>query len=327
MNFQCKNCGGNMVFAPASQNMYCPYCDGENCESIDGNDSLTVCASCGGELTIGEFTSASRCPYCNNYLVFDKRVEGQYRPDTIIPFKLNKDMAVKAIEKEFKKRTFAPISFLSEKSLEDMAGYYVPFFLYDYHADGVYDGEGTKVRKWTSGNYDYTETSYYHIRREMSVEYDNIPVDASTDMDDKTMDLIEPYDYAQLTSFDPKYMSGFFGEVYNNTAEAYEERAKVKAVESAATILHQSISDYTFTSHTVDTTTLTGKDVDFALFPVWVYKYSWAGREFPFFINGQTGKVIGKTPISKLKVLLYSATLGGVIAIGIKLALMILEVF
>jgi len=304
-----------MVFSPKMQTMFCPYCDGTDCENKAGDTSLTVCASCGGEINVSEVTSASKCPYCGNYLIFDERVSGRFKPDTIIPFKIGKDNAVERMEMEFKKRIFAPVSFLSEKSLVDMEGYYVPFFLYDYKADSEYIGQGTRVRTWRSGDYDYTETSYYDVARKMEVLYDNIPVDASNEMDDKTMDLLEPFDYKGLMEFDPKYLSGFFGEIYNAGAEVYEDRAKKKAVDSASSLLHGSLNGYSTLRADVDRTTLTGRDVDFALFPVWLYKYKWMGREFKFFVNGQTGKVIGKTPISKLKVLLYGTTWAGCIVL------------
>lgn len=326
MRYRCKNCGGNMVFAPEKQQMLCPFCDGTDCEDRIGDESITVCPACGGELTTGEFTSASRCPYCNNYLIYESRVSCEYEPDSVLPFKICKKDAVGCIDREFKKRRFAPASFLSEKTLEEMNGYYVPFYLYDFKADGVYEGTGTKVRTWRSGNYDYTETSFYDVRRNMHVEYDNIPADASTEMPDETMDLIEPYDYEALTSFDPKYLSGFFGEVYNASKEAYEGRAKRKAVESAAALLHGSLSGYSSLSPRVDTTTLTPGKVDYTLFPVWIYKYEWKGTVYPFYVNGQTGKVIGKTPISKMKAFLYAGTAGLLTLACIEMILRIVEV-
>ena len=324
MNFQCKNCGGNMIFAPARQKMYCPYCDGEDTERVVGNDSLSVCASCGGEVDPGEYKSSDKCPYCGNFLVFDKRVSDAYKPDSIIPFKLDKEMAVDAMDKEFKKRLFAPISFLSEKTLEGMKGAYVPFFLYDFEAHSEYRGEGTKVRSWRSGNYDYTETSYYDVERRLEVTFDNIPADASFEMNDETMDLMEPYDYSDLMSFDPKYLSGFFGEVYNDTSDKFSERARKKATESADTLLKKSIGGYASLHASVDRTVLNDGKVDYALFPVWIYKYKFGGKDYNYYVNGQTGKVIGKTPVSKIKVLVYTLFSSGLLYLGLEAALGIL---
>ena len=315
-----------MVFSPEKQQMYCSFCDGTDCDYETGDGSLTTCSSCGGELTIGQFVSASKCPYCGNYLIFDERVKNEFKPDEIIPFKIGKKQAVEAMEKEFKKRKFTPVSFLSERTLGDMEGRYVPFFLFDFSARGEFSGTGTTVRKWRSGNYDYTETSYYDIQRLMDVSYDNVPADASEEMPDYKMDLIEPYQYEALTGFDPRYLSGFFGEIYNKTAAGYADRARAKADESAKKLLRDSVGGYASVSPVVERVSLTDGKVDYALFPVWVYNYKWKDRVFPFYVNGQTGKVIGETPISKLKVLLYSLTLGGIIYGVMLLILMILEV-
>ena len=73
-----------------------------------------------------------------------------------------------------------------------MEGIYVPFWLYDYGADYDFAGEGTRVRTWRSGDTEYTETSYFEVIRQMDVDFDRIPVDASIAMDDGIMDLMGP---------------------------------------------------------------------------------------------------------------------------------------
>lgn len=324
MNFQCKNCGGNMVYSPEHNEMFCPYCDGTACQEKKGDDSLTVCASCGGEITIDELTSSSKCPYCGNYIVFDKRVSDEYEPKFILPFKISKQKAVECMEEEFGKRTFAPASFLSDKTLVSMNGFYVPFFFYDYDTDSTYIGEGTKVRSWRSGNYDYTETSYYRVERRMRAKYDNIPVDASYAMDDSTMDLMEPYDYAELLKFDPKFMSGFFGEVYNDKEETFEPRAKAKVLSSAESLIRESLSGYSTLRAEVNNTDLAKKDVDYALLPVWMYIYRYGGKTYRYFVNGQNGKVVGVTPVSKLKVFIYGLTFSTLLGLIIELAFSLL---
>ena len=152
----------------------------------------------------------------------------------------------------------------------------------------------------------------------MEANFDNIPVDASFEMDDSTMDLMEPYDYSDLLSFDPKYLSGFFGEIYNDTAEHFADRAKKKASDSAEILMKRSIGSYNTLRADVDRTTLVDGKIDYSLFPVWIYNYKYGGKEYKFFVNGQTGKVIGKTPVSKLKVLIYTIFSTGLLYLGIE---------
>ncbi len=310
MIFKCKNCGGNVVYSPEQHKMYCPFC-----ESVDSEEkkterqSLSTCINCGGELHVTEFISASKCPYCDNYIVHDERVTGVYEPELIIPFTFSKDMTKKLLRDKFKSCVFAPGDFLSEVKLDSMTGLYVPFFMYDYHAQGYYDGEGTKIRTWISGDKEFTETSVYHIVRDMEADFGRMPVDASEAMPDSTMDLMEPFDYRALENFQEKYMSGFFAERFNQDDNVYEPRAAVKARADADSILKRSISGYnTLKSMQNSQVSLKRTDTNYALLPVWIYNYKYKGEDYRFHINGQTGKVIGRVPVSVKKVWGYGAT-------------------
>ena len=310
MVFKCKNCGGNVVYSPEKHKMYCPYCDSlESEEKETTGVSLTNCINCGGAIEVNEFTSASQCPYCDNYIIFDERVTGEYKPQLIIPFVFGKERVKLLMRDKFKASVFAPGDFLSEAKLNSMSGMYVPFWMYDYHVRGVFDGQGNKIRTWRSGNTEYTETSVYHIVRDMEVDFDKMPVDSSDAMPDATMDLMEPYDYKALESFKEEYMSGFFAERYNQDALSGEPRAVAKAKQDAESILKQSISGYVGVNSALNNqVTLQRTDTNYALLPVWIYNYKYKNEDFRFYINGQTGKIIGKVPVAAKKVWGYGAT-------------------
>ncbi len=314
MIFKCKNCGGNAVYEPARGKMYCPYCDSLDSEEKQCEQhGVSVCVNCGGELQIGDYTSASQCPYCSSYIIFDERVQGEYTPHLILPFKVTKEAVKKMLRDKFKSSVFAPSDFFSDAKLDSMQGMYVPFWLYDYQAKGYYDGECTKVRTWVAGDKQYTETSVYHVVREMDVAFDKVPVDASQGMPDSTMDLMEPYNYQALEAFRAEYMSGFYGERYNQNADDMEHRARTRVTQDASSMLHSSISGYTSKRATRDGVELSRTEANYALFPVWVYNYKYKDRDYRFHVNGQTGKIVGKVPILTGKVVGYGATVFGLI--------------
>ncbi len=312
MIFKCKNCGGNTIYSPEHKGMFCPYCDSEKSEERKHDlYNITSCPDCGGELEIGEHTSALQCPYCNNYIILNERVEGEYLPNKLIPFKFSKEMTKKLLKDRFKKCIFAPTDFLSEARLNSMHGEYVPFWMYNYNTHCEYRGEGTKVRTWTTGDLQHTETSYYDVERNMDITYQDIPVDACVGMPDNIMDLMEPYNYAELTDFAPEYMSGFDGEKYNMPSDLVENRARTKMQSSAETVLRQSISGYATLHQHHKSITPANTGTQYCLLPVWRYIYTYNDQQYPFYVNGQTGKVVGKVPISSKKVFAYGATLWG----------------
>ena len=57
--------------------------------------------------------------------------------------------------------------------------------------------------------------------------------------------------------------------------------------------------------------TESNRTVHYGLLPVWKYIYTYKEKEYPFYVNGQTGKIVGTAPISKGKVWAYAGTLWG----------------
>lgn len=326
MIYKCKNCGSNTVYNPEKGKMVCPNCTSENSEELVDAAEPRKCVMCGADVEYKDFTSATKCGYCGAYQILRERVEGEYEPQLILPFSVSKEKAVEILRKEFQSRLFTPRDFLSAASLEKMEGSYVPFWMFDYFGKYVFDGLGTKIRTWRSGDTEYTETSKYQVRRDLEMDFEKIPADASLGQEDGTMDLMEPYDYKELTGFEPKYLSGFFGEIYNDTADKFEPRAKQKAREAADECMNKSISGYSSVTTQKRDLNLTEKKTQYALMPIWVYTYRFHGKEYPFYVNGQTGKVVGKTPSSKERVLAVSASLFGVIMLTGGLLLKIMEV-
>ncbi len=355
MLFRCQNCGGNMVYSPKHGGMFCPYCDGTGCEervggagrmggldaAQDGNaaavggaaqeaetmkEGLTECVNCGAPLEIGKYNSTCKCAYCGSYVILDERVSGRYRPQRILPFQIGKEGVVKKMKEEFKSRIFTPESFLSEATLEEMKGMYVPFWLYDYKVHCGFSGRGTKIRVWTSGSTEYTETSHYRVERDMDMDFDQVPVDASIEMGDEAMDLMEPFDYGQLEGFSENYMSGFYGEIYNMEAGELEGRAEGKVGKDAESLLKETVTGYHTLAQEHKAVEAVRKGVCHALLPVWRYRYQYQGREYVFYINGQTGKIAGVAPVSKKKVLAYSGTVFALVWAAFTLLSHIVEV-
>ena len=313
MLFRCKNCGGNIVYNPEKKAMCCPHCESLDSEEKMATPQITEdnkvsCASCGAPIELKEHTSATRCPNCGTYGVLDERVTGKFLPHLIIPFKIGKETAKELLKKEFSKRPFTPSGFLSNASLDKMEGNYVPFFMYDYHSDMRYQATGTKVRTWTDGSYRYTETSYYDITREMFADFEKVPVDASIAMDDGLMDLIEPFDYGQLEQHQDKYLSGFLAEKYNMGERDLTPRAVTKVMNDSKAMMEATVVGYATVTNVHENINPIKKAVDYALLPVWEYIFSYQGKEYKYHVNGQTGKVLGKTPVAKGKVVAYGCT-------------------
>ena len=282
------------------------------------------CPSCGAELLCDATTAATSCPYCGNPSVLPGQFSGILKPDFVLPFKLSKEDAIKALKKHYLKKPLLPSTFSKANHLEEIKGVYVPFWMYDGEASGSAQFHATQVHTYTSGDYEITETSHYDVQRAGSIAFEKIPVDASSKMPDDYMDSIEPYDYAELKPFSTAYLPGFLADKYDVSVEDSRERADTRCEGSLLSALERTVSGYTTCNETSRDIHLKRGKVHYALLPVWILNTRWEGKDFLFAMNGQTGKLVGNLPVSTKRVIgLFAAIAAPLIAISVTTLLLL----
>jgi DNA-directed RNA polymerase subunit RPC12/RpoP len=325
--YKCLNCNAGLEFNPPTQNWKCNYCFSEFTkekldDAIKQEETLSEdmpeldsykCTSCGAELIADSTTSATFCLYCKNPTVIKNRFSGKFQPKSVIPFRLTQQQAKEIYTKWITKRKFVPSAFKQKTEIDKITGIYAPFWLFDCRADGVIDGEATKIRTWKQGEYNYTQTKHYRVLRQGNAEYQRIPVDASKKLDDKFMHLIEPYNYDDLTDFSMQYMSGFMAEKYDIEAAGAETVLKERVEGYLEDVLKKTVEGYSTYSVQNKEIALSDTSQDYSMLPIYLLINKYKEKEHIFIVNGQTGKVVGDTPISLSKQALFA----GVIFIAI----------
>lgn len=314
--YKCPSCGGNMLYNPEKKLLVCESCGSEkdpkevNESEIKEEDNKSEedglirykCPSCGAELVTDQFTSATICAYCGSPNIIEDRVSDNFKPDKIIPFKYDRNYTIKAIRNWCNDGLFSPADLLSKSNLDKVTGVYVPFWLYDIYTNTDMSAQGTRVRVYRRGDTEYTETSTYRVYRNVDAEFNKVPADASIKMDDKLMDLMEPFNYGELIDFDMSYMSGYMAEKYNYEADDLRERAIDRVDKYATELTRDTISGYDSVSVLNSNVKTNIENQQYVLLPVWIYNYRYKNNDYTFLMNGQTGKIIGKPPISKARI-------------------------
>lgn len=259
------------------------------------------CPSCGAELICDATTAATSCPYCGNPTVLPGQFTGGLKPDLVIPFKLNRDQAVAALEKYYKGKIFLPKSFKDHNHIEEIKGVYVPFWLCDCKMEGKAMYTGENVRSWRDGDYDVTETTYFNVLREGNLDFEMIPVDASSKMPDEHMDAVEPFDYSELKPFSTAYLPGFLADKYDVSQNDSMARISERAENSIKAEMKDTVRGYSMVVTDNENFSFENKGIKYALLPVWMLSTRWKDKNFLFAMNGQTGKLIGDLPVDKGK--------------------------
>lgn len=340
VQYKCPNCGGPLQWGAEKQSFCCEYCgsefteeqlktvfsdiennpldetvDEKSVEEFSNGTSLYICNSCGAEIIADETTAATFCYYCHNPTILQGRLSGEYKPSQVIPFKIERENAIKIFKDWCSKRWFLPSDFKSQQQLEKMSGVYIPFWLADCKSDADITAIAKKVRSWTSGDTRYTETKEYTAHRSAIIDFKKVPADGSSKAEDKLMDAIEPFDYNEMKPFSMSYLSGYMAEKYDIGKLDVLPRIKSRIEEASTSMLRETITGYTSVTITNQLINLIGTKWNYTLFPVWFMTYKHNGKSYYFAINGQTGKIAGTPPLSHAKALLFSAALGVVGAI------------
>ena len=330
--YKCPCCGGAVSFDSNAQKLKCPFCDteyevdalnqmSETSDIVHSEDKMDnwdvrsnrqfsddelngintyICKSCGGEI-IGDATlGASSCPFCGNPVVISDKFEGDLRPDLVIPFKLDKKTAKEAFLKHLSGKKLLPKLFRSENHIDEIKGLYVPFWLFDADVEGGVKYKATRTRRWSSGNYDYTEVKYYDIYREGNVSFMNIPADASVKMADDLMDSLEPFDFGEAVDFNTAYFAGYLADRYDSTVDDNIPRMNSRVKRSTEDVFRSTITEHYDTVSTENSfIDLQNGNVKYALLPVWILNTTWNGNKYTFAMNGQTGKFVGNLPMDR----------------------------
>lgn len=327
IEYKCPCCNGELTFNSDIQKMKCPFCDTEfDVETLKSYDDVLkeefvddmkweeeqpeiwdvpegmvgyICESCRGEIIADKTTVASRCPFCDNPVVMAGKLSGILKPDYVIPFKLDKEAAEKAFANHLKGKKLLPKTFKSETKIKEIKGVYVPFWLFDCDADAHITYRGTKVKRWSSGNYNYTETSHYQIVRGGLLGFEKVPVDGSTKMPDDLMDSIEPYNYNEMIDFQTAYLSGYLADKYDVDSDASKERANQRIKQSTEEAFRATVTGYATCIPSQSTVKISQGKIKYALLPVWMMNTEYKGEKYMFAMNGQTGKFVGNLPMDK----------------------------
>lgn len=335
-NYKCVACGADIFFKPELQKWKCDYCQSifekadlethlqeeeererKRREALGLSQSTRAeiqeeldtyhCENCGAEIIGENDTVATFCLYCKSPTIIKARMQGEFDPRFVIPFKIPQ----KEIESRFSKwiHSFflAPGSFKRESVIKNIRGVYAPVWLFwSKNTQFHFRGTGTRVRVWRSGKTEYTEESFFKVEREGTVSYQNIPIDGSTKLDNEAMSKIEPFDFKEMIPFSMDYMTGFFAERYDETKEDVKERAENRLLEYVKTAVNETIS-YDSYKDEAEEVKFGEVDADYSMLPIYILTNEYRGEKIQYLVNGQTGKIFGKVPIDKLKATLFTA--------------------
>ncbi|QZT37402.1 hypothetical protein K5X82_00570 [Halosquirtibacter xylanolyticus] len=337
--FACTNCGADLKYKAGTDHLSCDYCgalneipkseskieehdylkflanESEQKEVFD--ESFVKCESCGASSTISPNITSTLCPYCTTPLIVEQtRNERILLPESLLPFKLDKDAASDEFKKWINKLWFAPNALKKAAlSFDHFKGVYIPYWTFDMDTHTPYIGQ-RGVHYYVTEEYTKTEdgktvtetrevqkTRWSTVTGNIHSFFDDILTVATTSLPEKYINKLEPWDLENLVPFDKSYLSGYITEKYQIEITEGFKMAQETAESEIRDMIRTDIGgdEQRITSMETDYNDIAFKHL---LLPVFVCAYRFKGELYQFLVNGRTGEVQGRRPYSWIKIAL-----------------------
>ena len=261
------------------------------------------CNDCNKELIVNKNIDIKSCIYCKSKNIEKHELTKKIPKAHLLPFKINKKDALTIYEKLCRKVIFKSSIFLSKTITQQLIGVYVPFYLYSCECNGIVEFECIKSTKWKTGSYKYEKVDKYLVTRSGNMSLENIPIDTTKNFKD-IIDLIGPYDYSKIEEADTTLItsSAIVPNKMTNDEILKESvgRAKVCFIDE----MKKSDLNYKEITPIKNSINIYNSKMSCILLPIYVLNIKNKNKLYPFYINGQTGKVFGNIPFSISKLII-----------------------
>lgn len=340
--FSCPNCGGKTKFNPHLQKVQCEYCGTtfdvdktvkvsehsidellENATAWSGTEVIK-CPTCGAKEVVSKNDISKPCPFCGTTNIVKTEELAGLKPQGVCPFQVSQADASSIAKKWARKKVFAPNAFKRSAEAKNIHGVYSPTFTFDSDTSSQYRGilgeHETRTRPGQNGTVEtYTVLKTFPIAGTYNTVFDDIIVQASNDIPYNVLSKIEPFPTNDAPTYNQAYLRGYSANTYSKDGKQCWNESKMKMEsEIKSQILRQYHHD-TVESFTMSTT-YKKSSYKYLLLPLFIGHHNFKEKLYNFYINGSTGKIWGKTPLSFWKVslaILLGLGVAALIGLGI----------
>ena len=338
--FACPACGAEAQWNPAKQALVCPFCgtvspmsappEGAEIAEHDLAAALRAipddqrgwaaektsvkCQSCQAITVFDPARAAQRCDFCgSSALIPVEELQAPIRPESLLEFKIAETQVRDQVRAWYGARWFAPNALKSRALTDTVHGLYIPYWTFDaqVHADWTaesgyhyYETESYTDSNGRSQTRQVQRTRWEPSSGALDHFFDDELVPASRGVNGELLRKIEPFPTTtDLKPYDPGYLSGWVVEQYQIDLVAAAQHSREVMDDKLRELCGQQVPGDTHRNLEV-AAHYAGQTFKHILVPVWVLAYNYGAKSYQVVVNGYTGTIAGKHPLSWIKIAL-----------------------
>jgi DNA-directed RNA polymerase subunit RPC12/RpoP len=338
-NYKCVHCQGKLSFDPTVQKLRCESCqqlqpipqESETHSIVEykledglaraaergyGLETRTVsCQNCGAIVSLDSHLTATNCSFCSSNQVLELKDHRQViRPESVVPFSIEAKVIHDLFSRWVRSLWFRPNALKRLARVSEVRGVYIPYWVFDatVHSD------------WQAlAGYYYYETEHYtergadgrmeHKTRQVQKVrwvpadgsrtdvYDEFLMCASQGLSQELAARLRTFDTSSLKTYEPAYLVGWCAEEYQIGLNDSWQRAVALMEQEQMRRCSGDVPGDTQRGLSVQNE-FSEERFKHVLLPIWISAYRYKDKTFQFLVNGQTGEVQGKAPLSFWKI-------------------------
>ena len=284
------------------------------------------CDGCGSHLSCAPSERAVRCPFCDSpYVVERASDDATPTPDLVVPFAIEKAAADAAFHTWLGTGWFRPGDLMRRAERDGTLGIYIPCWMFSALAHSQFSAEiGEHWYETVTETYTTTEngkqvtktrtkqvrhTEWFRLTGRHHRFYSQEVVSGSKGLADAELVRVLPIDSKGARRYRAAYLSGWLAEEASVDREAAWPRAneRFESKERANVSAFLPGDEARGLKVATELHRISGSLV---LLPIWLVTYRYRDKPYRFLMNGQTGKLTGKGPLSWPRIV--AAALGAV---------------
>jgi hypothetical protein len=334
----CPACGAQAEWSPTRQKLVCPFCGTEAPYAVDKDtgkiqeldlvsalrsipdedrgwqtDRRSVqCQSCRAVMVYDPARVGQNCEFCGSPALVDyQEIKSPIRPQSLLPFKVTAASIRERMRAWYAARWFAPGKLKRLALVDQVKGMYIPYWTFDAQAECPWRAE--------AGYYYYVSESYTdnqgkrqtrQVRKvrwepasgHVSHFFDDQPVPGSRGVDARLLRGIEPFPTKELVPYDTAFLSGFIVEHYQVVLLDAAKQGRARMDSELRALCSAQVPGDTQRNLEIFPT-YSGETFKHILVPVWLLTYTYGRKTYQVLVNGSTGRIAGKYPLSVWRVL------------------------